>query len=193
MDILYNTLKVNTNKCVYTSYLEPALDTDNTILKPILLLHLICDLYNGSRWIDIKKGCNVLYFITEKYKYQDITDYLLYLDVNRYDCDVNLSKYLIYLSYSMFSTDNDYIPYIVYLGIVVEDSDPDVDSMKRILNYKNLQYFDYDAYADETHLYIDKSYLTVAKFYAKLETFTYDSVYLRDIVNKHKIKRLIVL
>jgi hypothetical protein len=189
MDILYNTLKVNTNKCVYTSYLEPALDTDNTILKPILLLHLICDLYNGSEWIEIEKGCNVLYFIAEKYKYQDITDYLLYLDVNGYDLDVNLSKYLVYLTYFDLSMDSMYIPYIVYLGVHIRDTE--IDVMRGIIDCKNLQYFDYDGYySGEMHLYINQSYLTTVEFYDELETFTSDSIYLRTIVDKHFAKTI---
>jgi|694.fasta_scaffold99569_2 hypothetical protein len=166
MDILHNTLEINTNRCICEKN-----KNQKTLKSDSILIFLCSDYYN--EWVGITKRNNLLYFATNE-DYVDIYCYLIYLILDEYVHNLSLSKYLIYLSYNGSFVNNTYTPHIVYLWFTVEDFDS--------ISYKNLQYFAYDVYhPNETHLYINKSYLTIAIFHAGVETFTSDSVYLRQV------------
>jgi hypothetical protein len=179
MDILQGVLPSESNKCINTNNLSLILNIDNTLLESIIFLKLN---YSDSIKPIIKKGCNVLYFIAERYQYQDISDYLLYLDINKYYYIINLTKYLIYLS-SKSLIEHKYIPSLVYLILYT-------DCAYWHNAYKNLQYFIYIDGKEHytTNLNIKKSYLVLAIFKTCAWTFNCNSRHLLCIKDAFRAK-----
>jgi|LakMenE01Jun11ns_1017448.scaffolds.fasta_scaffold9925215_2 hypothetical protein len=184
MDILHSISALNSNKCISTNNSSLILNDDNTLLESIIFLKL-GRMYGGN-CITSQPPSNVLYFIAEKYQYHNINDYLMYLELDGFDCDVKLSKYLIYLLNFRTNIKNAYMPHIVYLYLNVGSS------IEWVNTYKNLQYFAfigtdyYPRYID--NIIIDQSYLIVARFMESVKLFTTNSRYLLAIIDKNYVE-----
>jgi hypothetical protein len=159
---------------------KPYTNDDNTLLESIIFLKL--EWMNSGICITSQPPSNVLYFIAEKYQYHNINDYLMYLELDGFDCDVKLSKYLIYLLNFRTNIKNAYMPHIVYLYLYSGSS------IEWVNTYKNLQYFAFNSTEYFDDIIINQSYLVVSRFIESVKSFTTNSRYLLAIIDKHYLE-----
>lgn len=181
MNPLSGILATNSNKCIHidSTAINTVIDEDKKLLKSIIFISIT---YVYANWVNIKKGSNLLYYLSGKYQYQDLTDYILYLNVCAPDCEVNITKYLIYLVCTYTYLKHDLLPYLIYLGVDIE-YEYNIEQQR----YPKVQYFNILG-VDNDNIVFDTQYLTIVNFDDYIEYYDSNSNYLVCVSNTWLLK-----